>query len=148
MLLTWTVASAVFGALDIVATFLYDVESPASYFSAGFSFLSVWYGLFQRKRDLAVLAQIGTKKINLASTTRQAKRQYRRVKEAVLAGFGTDAAVKAQTDAAAKAAGEGTVASPKVVAQADVANPVLGADEQTQTAALLQRQPSTESATV
>ena len=40
MMLTWTVATSVFDALDIWATIMYDVESPAGYFSAAFSFLS------------------------------------------------------------------------------------------------------------
>ena len=77
MMLTWTVATAVFDALDIFATILYDVESPAGYFSAVFSFLSVWYGLFQRKHDLAVLAQIGTKKINVKSNIADKRRQLK-----------------------------------------------------------------------
>jgi hypothetical protein len=77
MMLTWTVATSVFDALDIWATIMYDVESPAGYFSAAFSFLSVWYGLFQRKNDLAVLAQIGTKKINVKTNIADKKKQLK-----------------------------------------------------------------------
>jgi hypothetical protein len=117
MMLTWTVASAVFDALDIFATILYDVESPAGYFSAGFSFLSVWYGLFQRKNDLDVLGQIGTKKINVAQELADRKRKLNRALAKQKKRFQQwrgDATGASGQPEGAKAAGVGTFARPSL----------------------------------
>ena len=65
MVLSWTVATAVFDALDIFATLWYDVETQASISSAVFSTLSILYGLKQRKADLRDLSKIGAPRIGL-----------------------------------------------------------------------------------
>jgi hypothetical protein len=95
MVLTWTVATAVFDALDIFATLFYDAESSPAITSAVFSLCSAWYGLFQRKADLAVLAKIGTKKISLNERKKRVERaalQYRerKLKEAGKRSKNTD----------------------------------------------------------
>ena len=88
MMLSWTVATAVFDALDIFATLWYDVETQASISSAVFSFFSLLYGLRQRKADLIELAKIGTPRIGIGGAVGEylnarKERAKRRKKETV-----------------------------------------------------------------
>ena len=62
LILSWTVASAVFDALDIVATFCYEEPSRPAIVSAIFSFFSIWYGLVQRRHDFDELSKMGAKR--------------------------------------------------------------------------------------
>ena len=62
LILSWTVASAVFDALDIVATFCYEEMSRPAIVSSIFSFFSIWYGLVQRRHDFDDLSKIGAKR--------------------------------------------------------------------------------------
>jgi hypothetical protein len=112
MMLTWTVAAAVFDALDIFATILYDVESPAGYFSAGFSFLSVWYGLVQRKNDLIVVAQIGAKHVDKSINV--AQELANKTKKLTILWKGNAPAGASGQSKGAKAAREGTFARPSL----------------------------------
>ena len=62
LILSWTVATAVFDALDIVATFCYEEPSRPAIVSSLFSFFSIWYGLFQRRNDFDDLSKLGAKR--------------------------------------------------------------------------------------
>ena len=62
LILSWTVASAVFDALDIVATYCYEDLSRPAIVSSIFSFFSIWYGLVQRRHDFDDLSKMGAKR--------------------------------------------------------------------------------------
>ena len=75
LLLSWTVAAAVFDFLDIFATLWYDAESQQARISAIFSGMACAYGLIIRRGDLLDMRGLGFGNFNRARRLRLRRRR-------------------------------------------------------------------------